>query len=102
MNASDNNEYLMYLLPLEVTDHLTFGRMGISGAESEIEKWGSELTNIEFIEEEPIKTKVSINADVKISLKYSMLSPIISRLYKGIITGLIYKMTNSILRNDVT
>ena len=58
--------------------------------------------NIEFIEEEPIKTKVSINADVKISLKYSMLSPIISRLYKGIITGLIYKMTNSILRNDVT
>ena len=48
---SDNNEYLMYLLPLEVTDHLTFGRMGISGAESEIEKWGSELTNIEFIEE---------------------------------------------------
>jgi len=58
--------------------------------------------NIEFIEEEPIKTKVSINANVKISLKYSMLSPIISRLYKGIITGLIYKMTNSILRNDVT
>ena len=58
--------------------------------------------NIEFIEEEPIKTKVSINADVKISLKYSMLSPIISRLYKGIITGLIYKMTNSILRYDVT
>ena len=58
--------------------------------------------NIEFIEEEPIKTKVSINADVKISLKYSMLSPIISRLYKGIITGLIYKMTNSILRNAVT
>ena len=58
--------------------------------------------NIEFIEEEPIKTKVSINADVKISLKYSMLSPIISRFYKGIITGLIYKMTNSILRNDVT
>ena len=58
--------------------------------------------NIEFIEEELIKTKVSINADVKISLKYAMLSPIISRLYKGIITGLIYKMTNSILRNDVT
>jgi len=58
--------------------------------------------NIVFFEEELIKTKVSINADVKISLKYAMLSPIISRLYKGIITGLIYKMTNSILRNDVT
>jgi len=52
--------------------------------------------SIEFIEEESIKTKVSINADVKISLKYSMLSPVISRLYKGIVTGLIYKMTNSI------
>lgn len=58
--------------------------------------------SIEFIEEESIKTKVSINADVKISLKYSMLSPVISRLYKGIVTGLIYKMTNSILRNDIT
>tara|TARA_B100000029_G_C17379485_1_gene889132 strand:+ start:433 stop:897 length:465 start_codon:yes stop_codon:yes gene_type:complete len=58
--------------------------------------------SIEFIEQEPIKTKVSINANVKISLKYSMLSPIISRLYKGIVTGLIYKMTNYILRNDVT
>ena len=58
--------------------------------------------SIEFIEEESIKTKISINADVKISLKYSMLSPVISRLYKGIVTGLIYKMTNSILRNDIT
>ena len=52
--------------------------------------------NIEFIEEEPIKTKVSINADVKISLKYSMLSPIISRLYKGIITGLLVFLIFSI------
>jgi ribosome-associated toxin RatA of RatAB toxin-antitoxin module len=58
--------------------------------------------NIEFIDEGESKTKVSINADVKISLKYSILSPLISRLYKGIVTGLIYKMTNSIIRNEAT
>ena len=44
---SDDGEYLMYLLPLEVTDHLTFGRMGLDGVEAELGKWGSELNNIE-------------------------------------------------------
>ena len=48
---SDNDEFLIYLLPLEVTDHLTFGRIGIAGVEAELEKWGSDLTKIEFIEE---------------------------------------------------
>ena len=44
---SNDGEYLMYLLPLEVTDHLTFGRIGLAGAEAELLKWGSELDCIE-------------------------------------------------------
>jgi ribosome-associated toxin RatA of RatAB toxin-antitoxin module len=46
------------------------------------------------------QTKIVVSADVKISLKYSILSPIISRLYKGIVMGLIYKMNNVILKNE--
>ena len=45
-------------------------------------------------------TKISVSADIKIGLKYSILSPIIARLYKGIVTGLIYKMNNTILKNE--
>ena len=47
---SSNGDYLVYLLPLELTDHLTFARFGssdFSGAIEELEKWGSELTTIE-------------------------------------------------------
>ena len=44
---SNNGEYLMHLLPLEVTDHLTFGRFGIDGVIDELEKWNSELDKIE-------------------------------------------------------
>ena len=44
---SDDGEYLMYLLPLEVTDQTTFGRIGIDGVEAEIDNWGSELGKIE-------------------------------------------------------
>ena len=46
----NDGEYLMYLLPLELTDHLTYARFGssdFSGAIKELEKWGSELTTIE-------------------------------------------------------
>ena len=46
------------------------------------------------------QTKISVKADVKIGLKYAILSPIIGRLYKGIVTGLIYKMNNTILKNE--
>mgnify|MGYP001580317881 FL=1 len=46
------------------------------------------------------QTKISVKADVKIGLKYAMLSPIIGRLYKGIVTGLIYKMNNVIMYNE--
>lgn len=46
------------------------------------------------------QTKILVSADVKISLKYSILSPLISRLYKGIVIGLIYKMNNVILKNE--
>ena len=41
---SNDGEYLMCLLPLEVTDHLTFARVGVEGAVAELEKWGSEFT----------------------------------------------------------
>ena len=44
---SNDGEYLVYLLPLEITDHLTFGRIGIHGVEAEIDKWGTELNKIE-------------------------------------------------------
>ena len=37
----------MYLLPLTVTDTISFARFGIGGMEKEIEKWGSELNKIE-------------------------------------------------------
>ena len=47
---SNDGEYLICLLPLEVTDHLTFARFGLKGAEAELEKWGSDFTGIEFIE----------------------------------------------------
>ncbi len=30
---SDDGEYLMYLLPLEVTDHLSFARFDCQGAD---------------------------------------------------------------------
>ena len=41
---SNDGEYLMCLLPLEVTDHLTFARIGVDGAVAELENWGSEFT----------------------------------------------------------
>ena len=41
---SNDGEYLMCLLPLEVTDHLTFARVGVEGAVAELEKWVSEFT----------------------------------------------------------
>ena len=46
------------------------------------------------------QTKISVKADVRIGLKYAVLSPIIGKLYKGIVTGLIYKMNNSIMNNE--
>ena len=46
------------------------------------------------------ETKISVKADVKIGLKYAILSPIIGKLYKSIVTGLIYKMNNEIMKNE--
>ena len=41
-------EILVYLLPLSVTDTISFARFdGIGGMEEEIENWGSELNTIE-------------------------------------------------------
>ena len=39
-------------------------------------------------------SKVTINAELKISLKYKILSPIIKNKYKSILTSLLYKMNN--------
>ena len=47
---SNDDEYLMYLLPLEATDHLTFSRLGsISEAKKLLKEWGCELNSIEVI-----------------------------------------------------
>ena len=46
---SNDGEYLLCLLPLEVTDHLTFGRIGVKGAEDELKKWGSDFTSMPFL-----------------------------------------------------
>ena len=40
-------EILVYLLPLTVTDTISFARFGIGGMEKEIEQWGSDLSSIE-------------------------------------------------------
>ena len=44
---SNDGEYLMYLLPLEVTDHLTFSRMDVNEAAAGLDEWGSEMNTIE-------------------------------------------------------
>ena len=44
-------------------------------------------------------SKVTVNAELKISLKYKILSPIIKNKYKNILTSLLYKM-NNIAMND--
>ena len=44
---SNTGEILVYLLPLEVTDTITFARVGLEGMEPAIQKWGSELNKIE-------------------------------------------------------
>ena len=43
---SNTGEILMYLLPLSVTDTISFARTGLGGMEEELQKWGSELSGI--------------------------------------------------------
>ena len=42
-------------------------------------------------------SKVTVNAELKIGLKYKLLSPIIKNKYKAILTSLLYKMNNIIM-----
>ena len=44
---SDDGEFLISLLPLEVTDHLTFGRIGMGGLKKELQDWKSNLNKIQ-------------------------------------------------------
>ena len=44
---SNTGEILVYLLPLSVTDTISFARVGIGGMEQEIKDWASELNFIE-------------------------------------------------------
>ena len=44
-----------------------------------------------------VGSKVTINVELKISLKYKILSPIIKSKYKSILTSLLYKMNNIII-----
>jgi len=39
-------------------------------------------------------TKVSVFADVKIQLKYKVLTPVIKKYYRTVLMGLLYKMDN--------
>jgi ribosome-associated toxin RatA of RatAB toxin-antitoxin module len=43
-------------------------------------------------EKTPVGTKVTVNADYKVSLKYKIIAPIIKQKYRTIITGLLYKI----------
>lgn len=44
---SNTGEILMYLLPLSVTDTISFARTGLEGMEEELRSWGSDLSGIE-------------------------------------------------------
>ena len=44
---SNTGEILMYLLPLSVTDTISFARTGLEGMEEELKSWGSDLSGIE-------------------------------------------------------
>ena len=50
-------------------------------------------------EQVPDGTKVSVSFDLKITLKYKILSPLISKYYKIILRALFYKMNNMALGN---
>ncbi|XP_023333091.1 uncharacterized protein LOC111704928 [Eurytemora carolleeae] len=48
---SDDGEILVYLLPLSVTDTISFSRNGIHSMEKILKEWNSELSGIELVEE---------------------------------------------------
>lgn len=43
-------------------------------------------------------TKVTVTVDLKLTLKAKFLQPIIKKLYKSILTGILYKMNNIIMQ----
>lgn len=51
-------------------------------------------------EKKDVGTKVSINADLKLDLKYKILEPIIKKRYRTVLTGLLYKMNTMALQSD--
>jgi len=44
-------------------------------------------------------TKVSVSADLKLSLKYKILGPIIKKRYKNILRGTLYKMNTAVMNS---
>ena len=44
---SSDGEILVYLLPLAVTDTISFARTGLQGMEEALKEWGSEMSGIE-------------------------------------------------------
>lgn len=50
-----------------------------------------------FCEKTNSGTKVKVNVDYKIALKYKILSPIIKQKYKIMITGFLYKMNAKLI-----
>lgn len=57
--------------------------------------------NITF-EKNEVGTKISINIDLKLTLKAKFLLPLIKKMYKNILTGIFYKMNNEILSSNKT
>jgi len=48
---SNTGEVLVMLLPLQVTDTISFARVGLGGLEAELANWGSSLSRIELVRE---------------------------------------------------
>ena len=48
------------------------------------------------LKEEEGETTINIKTDLKFGFKYKILSPIVKKYYSRIITGILYKMINSV------
>tara|TARA_Y100000590_G_scaffold8085_1_gene10178 strand:- start:892 stop:1347 length:456 start_codon:yes stop_codon:yes gene_type:complete len=58
-------------------------------------------TNIDIkLTESEGKTEICIKVELKLSLKALFLSPIIKRVYKTLLTGILFKIENSILSKE--
>jgi len=57
------------------------------------------IMKINFINSEEKGTKVIISGDLKIGFKFKILSPIIKKYYRAILTSMFYKMNNMLVNS---